>query len=293
MRLLLLLQLLTCCSGALLLRAALQPMDKAMSTVKAQVSRLLAPDAPAAADIVKIEQCAPPVAMPTKFGTFTCHCYRNLADGVEHVALVKGGKGGETPFGARSGPILVRVHSECATGDIFGSMRCDCGPQLEMALEAIEAEAEGVLLYMRGQEGRGIGLGAKLVAYSLQERGVDTLDANTVQGLPVDSREYGAGAAMLKRLGVRSVRLISNNPDKFAALEEHGVHVVERVPSVAAPNPHNVGYLRTKAERMGHMLPVGLAKAERMLPVDYRVGRRAPGAAMPTRRAAALKGYEA
>ena len=151
------------------------------------------------------------------------------------------------------------MHSECCTGDIFGSLRCDCGPQLESALDDIEADGHGVLLYLRGQEGRGIGLGAKLHAYVLQERGVDTLDANLQLGQPVDSREYGTGAQILRALGVRDMRLISNNPKKFAGLAGYGLKIIERVPSKTAPNPENIRYLQTKVERMGHLgLDLGL-----------------------------------
>ena len=211
---------------------------------------------------VLIERCGPPARMPTKFGLFTAHCFRGLLDNVEHIALVKTGEGepdgtDETPFAqtASTGKAaLVRVHSECCTGDIFGSLRCDCGPQLELALEAIQRDGHGVLLYLRGQEGRGIGLGAKMHAYSLQERGVDTLDANKQLGLPVDSREYGTGAQILASLGIRDMRLISNNPKKFSGLAGYGLRIVERVPSKTVPNPENIRYLRTKEERMGHML---------------------------------------
>ena len=152
----------------------------------------------------------------------------------------------------------MRVHSECCTGDIFGSLRCDCGPQLEAALQAIEDDGYGVVLYLRGQEGRGIGLGAKMHAYALQERGADTLDANTQLGLPVDSREYGTGAQILVSLGIRNMRLMSNNPKKFSGLAGYGLRITERVASKTTPNPNNIQYLRTKAERMGHMLDESL-----------------------------------
>lgn len=210
-----------------------------------------------------VERCAPPASMPTKYGLFTAHCYRSLVDGVEHMALVKEDAGARVPgttvdelkpFQGSSKPALVRVHSECCTGDIFGSLRCDCGPQLEAALRSIERDGWGVLLYLRGQEGRGIGLGAKIHAYSLQERGLDTLDANTELGLPVDSREYGTGAQILVDLGITDMRLISNNPKKFAGLAGYGLRIVAREASHTAPNKENIGYLRTKVERMGHML---------------------------------------
>ena len=152
----------------------------------------------------------------------------------------------------------MRVHSECCTGDIFGSLRCDCGPQLEKALESIEIDGHGCLLYLRGQEGRGIGLGAKMHAYVLQERGYDTMDANTQLGLPIDSREYGTGAQILVSLGIRNMRLMSNNPKKFSGLAGYGLRITERVASKTTPNPNNIQYLRTKAERMGHMLDESL-----------------------------------
>uniref|UniRef100_A0A7S0IWT2 GTP cyclohydrolase II n=1 Tax=Calcidiscus leptoporus TaxID=127549 RepID=A0A7S0IWT2_9EUKA len=212
-----------------------------------------------------IERSAPPVVMPTRFGRFVAHCYRSKIDGIEHMALVKcesaahvrqKGEGEHElpPFGGSSRPALVRVHSECCTGDIFGSLRCDCGPQLEKALEMIELDGHGCLLYLRGQEGRGIGLGAKMHAYALQERGVDTLDANLELGLPVDSREYGTGAQILADLGITDMRLMSNNPKKFTGLAGFGLRIVARVPSHTTPNPENIKYLQTKLERMGHML---------------------------------------
>lgn len=220
-----------------------------------------------------VERCGPPVTMPTRHGEFIAHTYRSLVDGQEHIALVKnrpvfrtvgssGGGAGIAPTDLRpfsSQPAgatapLVRVHSECCTGDVFGSLRCDCGPQLEKALQAIELDGCGVLLYLRGQEGRGIGLGAKMHAYALQEQGVDTLDANLQLGLPADSREYGTGAQILADLGIRDMRLMSNNPKKFSGLAGFGLRIVERVPSHVAPNPNNIKYLRTKEERMGHLL---------------------------------------
>jgi len=203
---------------------------------------------------VTVEKCGPPARMPTKFGLFMAHCYRSKIDGVEHIALVKSDSEDlDTPF-CKSRAALVRAHSECCTGDVFGSLRCDCGPQLEQALKSIDADGYGVLLYLRGQEGRGIGLGAKIHAYSLQERGLDTMDANTELGLPVDSREYGTGAQILTDLGIRDMRLISNNPKKFFGLTGFGLRIVERVPSHIAPNPENLAYLKTKEERMGHLL---------------------------------------
>ncbi|MGW1161796.1 bifunctional 3,4-dihydroxy-2-butanone-4-phosphate synthase/GTP cyclohydrolase II [Streptomyces sp. NPDC002513] len=188
------------------------------------------------------------VSLPTAFGTFTAFGYRSTADGVEHVALVHGELGdGED--------VLVRVHSECLTGDVFRSLRCDCGPQLEASLERIQAEGRGVVVYLRGHEGRGIGLMSKLRAYELQERGRDTLDANLELGLPADARDYAAGAQILADLGVRSLRLMTNNPDKTEALARHGLKVIEREPMPVQAGEHNLRYLRTKRDRMGHDLP--------------------------------------
>ncbi|MFC4472048.1 bifunctional 3,4-dihydroxy-2-butanone-4-phosphate synthase/GTP cyclohydrolase II [Streptomyces xiangluensis] len=186
--------------------------------------------------------------LPTAFGEFTAYGYRSTVDGVEHVALVHGEIGdGED--------VLVRVHSECLTGDIFHSLRCDCGPQLEASLERIHAEGRGVVVYLRGHEGRGIGLLSKLRAYELQERGRDTLDANLELGLPADARDYGAGAQILEDLGVRSLRLMTNNPDKTDALVRHGLKVTDREPMPVKAGEHNLRYLRTKRDRMGHDLP--------------------------------------
>ncbi|MFF6786755.1 bifunctional 3,4-dihydroxy-2-butanone-4-phosphate synthase/GTP cyclohydrolase II [Streptomyces sp. NPDC012510] len=186
--------------------------------------------------------------LPTAFGDFTAYGYRSTVDGVEHVALVHGELGdGED--------VLVRVHSECLTGDIFHSLRCDCGPQLETSLERIAAEGRGVVVYLRGHEGRGIGLLSKLRAYELQELGRDTLDANLELGLPADARDYGAGAQILRDLGVRSLRLMTNNPEKTDALVRHGLTVVDREPMPVRAGEHNLRYLRTKRDRMGHDLP--------------------------------------
>jgi 3,4-dihydroxy 2-butanone 4-phosphate synthase/GTP cyclohydrolase II len=188
------------------------------------------------------------VRLPTSHGTFTAYGYRSTVDGVEHVALVHGDIGdGED--------VLVRVHSECLTGDVFGSRRCDCGPQLDASLDRIQAEDRGVVVYLRGHEGRGIGLMSKLRAYELQERGRDTLDANLELGLPADARDYGAGAQILADLGVRSVRLMTNNPDKSDALERHGIDVTGREPMPVQAGEHNLRYLRTKRDRKGHDLP--------------------------------------
>jgi 3,4-dihydroxy 2-butanone 4-phosphate synthase/GTP cyclohydrolase II len=188
------------------------------------------------------------VHLPTAHGTFTAYGYRSTVDGVEHVALVHGGIGdGED--------VLVRVHSECLTGDVFGSARCDCGPQLDASLERIRQEGRGVVVYLRGHEGRGIGLLSKLRAYELQERGRDTLDANLELGLPADARDYGAGAQILADLGVRSLRLMTNNPEKTDALARHGLRVTAREPMPVTAGEHNLHYLRTKRDRMGHDLP--------------------------------------
>ncbi|MEV5320807.1 bifunctional 3,4-dihydroxy-2-butanone-4-phosphate synthase/GTP cyclohydrolase II [Streptomyces sp. NPDC052687] len=205
-----------------------------------------------------LEQGAPPseptvrreaeVHLPTRHGTFTAYGYRSTVDGVEHVALVHGEIGDGRD-------VLVRMHSECLTGDVFHSLRCDCGPQLDASLERIQAAGRGVVVYLRGHEGRGIGLLSKLRAYELQERGRDTLDANLELGLPADARDYGAGARILTDLGVRSVRLMTNNPEKSDALVRHGIEVVAREPMPVTAGEHNLRYLRTKRDRMGHDLP--------------------------------------
>jgi 3,4-dihydroxy 2-butanone 4-phosphate synthase/GTP cyclohydrolase II len=190
--------------------------------------------------------------MPTEFGDFRALAYRSTVDGTEHLALVMGdvAAAGRSEAGA-----LVRVHSECLTGDILGSLRCDCGGQLEQALRAIAAEGVGAVVYLRGHEGRGIGLAHKIRAYALQEQGLDTVDANTAQGLPVDSRSYGVGAQILGELGVNRLRLITNNPAKYGGLDGYGLTIVGRVAQPAAVTPHNVRYLRTKRDRMGHLQP--------------------------------------
>lgn len=188
------------------------------------------------------------VTLPTAHGDFTAYGYRSTADGVEHIALVHGDLGdGED--------VVVRVHSECLTGDVFHSLRCDCGPQLHTAMDRITEAGRGVVVYLRGHEGRGIGLLPKLRAYELQERGRDTLDANLELGLPADARDYAAGAEMLADLGVRSVRLLTNNPDKTSALARHGIAVTGREPMPVQAGEHNLRYLRTKRDRMGHDLP--------------------------------------
>ena len=185
--------------------------------------------------------------IPTDHGEFRAYAYESKLDGRVHVALVRGEIGD-------GGGILVRVHSECLTGDVFGSRRCDCGEQLEGALDAIAAEGRGVLLYVRGHEGRAIGLTHKLRAYRLQEQGLDTVEANEELGFAPDPRDYGIGAQILGDLGVRSMRLLTNNPAKRAGLEGHGLSIVERVPLQTRPRAENIGYLRAKREKLGHLL---------------------------------------
>lgn len=184
--------------------------------------------------------------LPSDFGDFTLRVFENRLDSKEHVAIIKGDI-------ADGSPVLVRVHSECLTGDIFGSRRCDCGPQLHAALEMLEREGRGVVLYMR-QEGRGIGLVNKIKAYALQEQGLDTVEANTHLGFPPDPRDYGIGAQILHDLGVRQMRLMTNNPKKRVGLQSHGLEVVELVPLEIAPNADNQQYLETKRDKMGHLL---------------------------------------
>ncbi|MFE1552615.1 bifunctional 3,4-dihydroxy-2-butanone-4-phosphate synthase/GTP cyclohydrolase II [Streptomyces sp. NPDC058718] len=188
------------------------------------------------------------VRLPTAHGDFTAYGYRSTVDGVEHVALVHGeiGDGDD---------LLVRVHSECLTGDIFHSLRCDCGPQLQASMDRIQEAGRGVVVYLRGHEGRGIGLLSKLRAYELQEQGRDTLDANLELGLPADARDYAAGAQILVDLGVRGLRLMTNNPDKIEALTRYGLRVEGREPMPVQAGEHNLRYLRTKRDRMGHDLP--------------------------------------
>jgi 3,4-dihydroxy 2-butanone 4-phosphate synthase / GTP cyclohydrolase II len=188
-------------------------------------------------------------AVPTEWGTFTCVAYRSEIDGVEHLAFVRGNvDDGE--------PVLVRVHSECLTGDVFGSRRCDCGPQLAAAMQRIADEERGVVVYLRGHEGRGIGLGHKIRAYSLQDEGLDTVDANTELGLPVDSREYGIGAQILTELGAHQLRVMTNNPAKYGGLAGYGLEIVERVAMPTETTPENLRYLRTKRDRMGHLIDI-------------------------------------
>jgi 3,4-dihydroxy 2-butanone 4-phosphate synthase / GTP cyclohydrolase II len=185
--------------------------------------------------------------IPTPWGDFTCYVYESVLDGEQHVAMVRGAVQGESD-------VLVRVHSECLTGDVFHSLRCDCGIQLDAAMSAIAEQGMGTLVYLRGHEGRGVGLGHKIRAYNLQEQGHDTVDANVELGLPIDSREYGIGAQILNDLGITTMRLMTNNPSKFGGLEGFGLEITDRVPLESAPNPENIEYLRTKRERMGHLL---------------------------------------
>jgi 3,4-dihydroxy 2-butanone 4-phosphate synthase/GTP cyclohydrolase II len=186
--------------------------------------------------------------LPTRFGEFKAIAYKSDIDADEHMALVMGDLSGEEP-------VLVRVHSECLTGDVFGSLRCDCGEQLKMAMESIAKEGRGVLLYMR-QEGRGIGFHNKIRAYELQDKGLDTVEANVSLGFAPDPRDYGIGAQILADLGLHKIRLLTNNPRKRIGLEGYGLKVTETVPIVCLPNPYNIDYLKTKEEKMGHQLGI-------------------------------------
>jgi 3,4-dihydroxy 2-butanone 4-phosphate synthase/GTP cyclohydrolase II len=204
--------------------------------------------------------------LPTDFGDFDVVGFRSLVDEKHHVAMVKGDVDGEED-------VLVRVHSECLTGDVFHSQRCDCGQQLEAALRMIEEEGRGVLLYL-AQEGRGIGLLNKLRAYKLQEEGLDTVDANLQLGLPADLRDYGIGAQILVDLGLSSIRILTNNPKKIVGLEGYGLRVTEQIPIQHPPTPHNVDYLRAKKDRLGHLLHhQGLALDEQMIHEEHRHDR--------------------
>ncbi|MEI8299760.1 MAG: GTP cyclohydrolase II [Pseudomonadota bacterium] len=191
--------------------------------------------------------------LPTLFGAFDIYGYQSPDGGDEHVALVCG------TFPCDE-PVLARIHSECLTGEVFGSLRCDCRAQLELSLQRIAAEGRGVLVYLRGHEGRGIGLINKLRAYALQDLGRDTVCANSDLGLPIDSREYTTAAAILRDIGVRRLRLMTNNPDKIRAMEAEGIEVVARVPLESVPTSDNSGYLHTKQDKLGHILP-GLRKS--------------------------------
>ena len=194
----------------------------------------------------KLVQRVETVRMPTDFGEFDLHLYRSTTDGQHHLALVMGEISGQPG-------VLVRVHSECLTGDVFGSRRCDCGPQLHQAMKQIAQEGRGVIVYMR-QEGRGIGLAPKILAYKLQERGLDTVQANLKLGFKMDLREYGLGAQILVDLGLKTIRLLTNNPKKIVGLEGYGLEVIEQVPIRVPPNPHNARYLKTKREKLGHLV---------------------------------------
>ncbi|MFC1408279.1 GTP cyclohydrolase II [Streptacidiphilus sp. N1-12] len=229
-------------------------MGLILMAIRAQARRELDPDAPVRAAAEALAEsgsalaCAARALIPTDHGVFTAWGYRGLLQGQEQVALTLGSVRGRKR-------VLVRVHSECLTGEAWGSLRCDCGPQLDAAMAAVAAAGSGVILYLRGHEGRGIGLLAKLRAYALQDAGFDTVDANSALGLPEDARDYRMAAQILADLGISSIRLLSNNPDKSESLTRYGIDVVERMPLFVAPNPHSMAYLVTKRDRMGHVLP--------------------------------------
>jgi len=196
----------------------------------------------------KLVQRVTEARLPTKYGEFKAVAYKSVVDAAEHVALVKGEMSNDEP-------VLVRVHSECLTGDVFGSLRCDCGAQIEMALQSIAEEEEGVFLYMR-QEGRGIGFHNKLCAYALQDQGMDTVDANIALGFAPDLRDYGVGAQILADLGLHNIRLLTNNPKKVIGLGSYGIKIVETVPLITPSTPHNIHYLETKQKKLGHILGI-------------------------------------
>ena len=196
------------------------------------------------------------ITIPTRWGAFRLHAYQSVLDPQPHLALCKGGIGERDDKGntiPHEEPTIVRVHSECLTGDVFGSGKCDCGNQLDAAMQIIEREGKGVLLYLR-QEGRGIGLANKLHAYALQEKGLDTVEANQRLGLPVDKRDYGIGSQILRDLGLKNIRILTNNPKKIYGIEGYGLHVVEELPIKIEPGEHNRGYLETKKTKLGHRL---------------------------------------
>ena len=195
-------------------------------------------------NLVEKENVPSEAKLPTKFGDFKIRVFHEQETGLDHVALMMGDMNGPDP-------VPIRVHSECLTGDAFGSLRCDCGPQLDAALESISDNGWGCLLYLR-QEGRGIGLHAKIQAYHLQDKGADTLDANLMLGLPADARDYKIAASMLNHLGIDVVSVFTNNPNKIAQLESYGINVANRIPWVFGVSPENKSYLETKAKRMGH-----------------------------------------
>jgi len=195
----------------------------------------------------KLVQRVAEAKLPTRYGEFVVMAYKSIVDTDEHVALIRGDISGDTP-------VLVRVHSECLTGDVFRSLRCDCGDQINLAMQKIAEEGSGVFLYMR-QEGRGIGFHNKIRAYALQDRGMDTVEANVALGFAPDLRDYGIGAQILADIGLHNIRLLTNNPKKVVGLESYGLKIVETVPLIVPPNPYDIHYLETKQKKLGHLLP--------------------------------------